>query len=116
MGEAKDVEAHHPGPTPANPKPSLWSQSINPKHADLIALLLCFVTGLCDSSAYNAWTCFLAMQTGTFPPLFSPLSSLNHSHSYIQGADSFNQKKKKETQSSSASAPPPNPSTNPGAG
>ena len=97
MGEAKDVEAHHPGPTPANPKPSLWSQSINPKHADLIALLLCFVTGLCDSSAYNAWTCFLAMQTGTFPPPFSPLPSLNHSHSYIQGADSFNQKKKGNT-------------------
>ena len=74
MGEAKDVEAHHPGPTPANPKPSLWSQSINPKHADLIALLLCFVTGLCDSSAYNAWTCFLAMQTGTFPPPFLPFT------------------------------------------
>src|SRR5699024_10517032 len=70
MGEAKDIEAHRPGPiTPANPKPSLWFQSINPKHADLIALLLCFVTGLCDSSAYNAWTCFLAMQTGPyFPP------------------------------------------------
>lgn len=86
MGEAKDVEAHHPGPTPANPKPSLWSQSINPKYADLIALLLCFVTGLCDSSAYNAWTCFLAMQTGT-SPLSPPSPSLSHSHSYIQGAD-----------------------------
>lgn len=78
MGEAKDVEAHHPGPTPANPKPSLWSQSINPKHADLIALLLCFVTGLCDSSAYNAWTCFLAMQTG--------ISSI-HIYLPIQSAD-----------------------------
>lgn len=75
MGE-KDVEAHHPGPP--TPKPSLWSQSINPKHADLIALLLCFVTGLCDSSAYNAWTCFLAMQTG--------ISSI-HIYLPIQSAD-----------------------------
>jgi len=24
----------------------------------------CLVSGLCDSSAYNAWTCFVSMQTG----------------------------------------------------
>lgn len=41
-----------------------WKQSVDPKHADLICILLCLVTGLCDSSAYNAWSCFLAMQTG----------------------------------------------------
>lgn len=98
MGEAKDVEAHHPpGPTPTNPKPSLWSQSINPKHADLIALLLCFVTGLCDSSAYNAWTCFLAMQTGT--PLFTLPPQIVDTHDYPYTGDTD---KEKETQSSSA--------------
>ncbi|BCR88767.1 YoaK family protein [Aspergillus chevalieri] len=61
-----DIEAH---PEPESPtKPSslaqLWNQSISPVYADWIGLVLCFVTGLCDSSAYNAWTCFLAMQTG----------------------------------------------------
>jgi hypothetical protein len=39
-------------------------QNVDPTYADLICLLLCFLTGLCDSSAYNAWSCFLGMQTG----------------------------------------------------
>ncbi|KAL4867530.1 hypothetical protein BDV12DRAFT_171111 [Aspergillus spectabilis] len=46
------------------PVPSRWNQSLSPKYADLICLVLCFITGLCDSAAYNAWSCFLAMQTG----------------------------------------------------
>lgn len=33
-------------------------------HADIPMLACCFVSGLCDSSAYNAWTCFVSMQTG----------------------------------------------------
>ncbi|KAJ5190351.1 uncharacterized protein N7498_009336 [Penicillium cinerascens] len=41
-----------------------WKQNLDPTHADLVCLLLCFLTGLCDSSAYNAWSCFLGMQTG----------------------------------------------------
>lgn len=41
-----------------------WKQSVDTTHADLVCLLLCFLTGLCDSSAYNAWSCFLGMQTG----------------------------------------------------
>ncbi|OJJ61862.1 hypothetical protein ASPSYDRAFT_144939 [Aspergillus sydowii CBS 593.65] len=65
------------GPLTANPpeadsekKPatatatSLWSQSVSARYADLLCLVLCFITGLCDSAAYNAWSCFLAMQTG----------------------------------------------------
>lgn len=58
-------------PPPPKPGPTFtqkWNESIDPIYADYIGLLLCFVTGLCDSSAYNAWTCFLAMQTGTSPP------------------------------------------------
>ncbi|KAL2821487.1 hypothetical protein BJX63DRAFT_218031 [Aspergillus granulosus] len=43
---------------------SRMAESVSPKHADLICLVLCFITGLCDSAAYNAWSCFLAMQTG----------------------------------------------------
>jgi hypothetical protein len=41
-----------------------WKQNLTTTHADLVCLLLCFLTGLCDSSAYNAWSCFLGMQTG----------------------------------------------------
>ncbi|KAF4625502.1 hypothetical protein G7Y89_g12666 [Cudoniella acicularis] len=33
-------------------------------HADIPIIACCFVSGLCDSSAYNAWTCFVSMQTG----------------------------------------------------
>ncbi|KAL2704422.1 hypothetical protein AAEP93_005493 [Penicillium crustosum] len=44
-----------------------WKQNLSPTHADLVCLLLTFLTGLCDSSAYNAWSCFLGMQTGTTP-------------------------------------------------
>jgi hypothetical protein len=41
-----------------------WKQNLSPTHADLVCLMLTFLTGLCDSSAYNAWSCFLGMQTG----------------------------------------------------
>ncbi|KGO77619.1 Protein of unknown function DUF1275 [Penicillium italicum] len=41
-----------------------WKENLTPTHADLVCLLLTFLTGLCDSSAYNAWSCFLGMQTG----------------------------------------------------
>lgn len=42
-----------------------WKENLDTANADLVCLLLCFLTGLCDSSAYNAWSCFLGMQTGT---------------------------------------------------
>jgi uncharacterized membrane protein YoaK (UPF0700 family) len=61
-GDSRDLEADAP---PA--QPSLlqrWNQPVNTKYTDLICLLLCMNTGLCDSAAYNAWSCFLAMQTG----------------------------------------------------
>ncbi|KAH8601407.1 hypothetical protein B0O99DRAFT_589455 [Bisporella sp. PMI_857] len=34
------------------------------EYADLPIIACCLVSGLCDSSAYNAWTCFVSMQTG----------------------------------------------------
>ncbi|KAJ5784576.1 uncharacterized protein N7503_009788 [Penicillium pulvis] len=70
------MEKQTEAPTPdleASPSPEMrktstitrrWKQELNPSHADLVCLLLCFLTGLCDSSAYNAWSCFLGMQTG----------------------------------------------------
>ncbi|PYH40567.1 YoaK family protein [Aspergillus saccharolyticus JOP 1030-1] len=45
-------------------KESHLKQNIDSNYADLICVVLCFLTGLCDSSAFNAWSCFLAMQTG----------------------------------------------------
>ncbi|KAJ5133042.1 hypothetical protein N7448_007200 [Penicillium atrosanguineum] len=59
-----DLEAR---PSPDKPQSTLtrgWMQNVDTTHADLVCLLLCFLTGLCDSSAYNAWSCFLGMQTG----------------------------------------------------
>ncbi|KAL4943604.1 hypothetical protein BDV06DRAFT_189497 [Aspergillus oleicola] len=49
---------------PAKTVTSRWTQSISPQYTDLVCLVCCFITGLCDSAAYNAWSCFLAMQTG----------------------------------------------------
>ncbi|TVY64316.1 hypothetical protein LSUE1_G009247 [Lachnellula suecica] len=34
------------------------------EHADIPIIACCLVSGLCDSSAYNAWSCFVSMQTG----------------------------------------------------
>ncbi|RAH73825.1 YoaK family protein [Aspergillus aculeatinus CBS 121060] len=37
---------------------------LDTKHTDLICLFLCFITALCDSSAYSVWSCYLGLQTG----------------------------------------------------
>lgn len=37
---------------------------ISLEHADIPIIVCCLVSGLCDSSAYNAWSCFVSMQTG----------------------------------------------------
>ncbi|KMP02650.1 domain containing protein [Coccidioides immitis RMSCC 2394] len=34
------------------------------KHADIIFLFCYFLSGLCDSSVFRAWGCFVSMQTG----------------------------------------------------
>jgi uncharacterized membrane protein YoaK (UPF0700 family) len=43
---------------------SYLSNEISISHADIPIIACCLVSGLCDSSAYNAWTCFVSMQTG----------------------------------------------------
>jgi hypothetical protein len=57
------------------PKKNYWHQSlahlrteISINHADIPIIACCLVSGLCDSSAYNAWTCFVSMQTGEPSP------------------------------------------------
>jgi uncharacterized membrane protein YoaK (UPF0700 family) len=37
---------------------------ISPTFASLPLLLCCFISGLADSAAYNAWSAFVSMQTG----------------------------------------------------
>ncbi|KAH8169257.1 DUF1275 domain protein [Sarocladium implicatum] len=39
-------------------------RNIDLRHADLVFLGCYFVSGLLDSSTYNAWSCFVSMQTG----------------------------------------------------
>ncbi|EXJ87150.1 hypothetical protein A1O3_04109 [Capronia epimyces CBS 606.96] len=50
------------------PRPSglsgYLSQDIRLQHADMILLVCSFISGLCDSGAFNAWSCFVSMQTG----------------------------------------------------
>ncbi|KAL4901598.1 hypothetical protein BDW74DRAFT_170056 [Aspergillus multicolor] len=55
-----------------------WTQPVSNSWADLLCLVLCFITGLCDSAAYNAWSCFLAMQTGN--TIFLGLGASNQPH------------------------------------
>jgi len=38
--------------------------NISLDHADIPVIFCCFVSGLCDSSAFNAWNTFVSMQTG----------------------------------------------------
>ncbi|CAL8585002.1 hypothetical protein XPA_010584 [Xanthoria parietina] len=38
--------------------------NISTRHADLPLLACCFVTGIIDAGAYNAWGTFMGMQTG----------------------------------------------------
>lgn len=64
-----DIESRSPrSPTKARFSEK-WAEGINTAFADRVCLLLCLNTGLCDSAAFNAWACFLAMQTGQSAPM-----------------------------------------------
>ncbi|KAI0004394.1 hypothetical protein F4779DRAFT_621449 [Xylariaceae sp. FL0662B] len=39
-------------------------QDISRRHSDVVLLICSFISGLCDSGAFNAWSCFVSMQTG----------------------------------------------------
>ena len=47
------------------------------EHADIPIIACCLVSGLCDSSAYNAWQCFVSMQTGLCSHPLSPFLCLD---------------------------------------
>lgn len=89
------AEAVLPTSTPSSPPKSLKSPSTKSKwrsyfsadislqHADLPIIACCLVSGLCDSSAYNAWTCFVSMQTGN--TIFLALGASNQPASHPYG-------------------------------
>ncbi|PYI26314.1 DUF1275 domain protein [Aspergillus indologenus CBS 114.80] len=74
---------------------------LDAKHTDLICLFLCFITALCDSSAYSVWSCYLGLQTGNTITLglgasgqpkskpFGWLKSLVSISSFMAGAFTF---------------------------
>lgn len=81
MEHAADPEANDALPTTESPSPSngsttkptrpnwrsaiqYFKSEIAIEHADIPIMACCLVSGLCDSSAYNAWSCFVSMQTG----------------------------------------------------
>jgi hypothetical protein len=47
-------------------------EEINPSHSDLPVLATCFVSGICDSVAFNASSVFVSMQTGKSLSTSSP--------------------------------------------
>lgn len=62
-----------PPPEKASPKAAAgWTTTlrhdIDPAHSDAPILACCFVSGLCDSVAFNASSVFVSMQTGNQPP------------------------------------------------
>ncbi|KAL2278162.1 hypothetical protein FJTKL_14587 [Diaporthe vaccinii] len=68
-----------PRPEPkAAPEPGLMTrlrEEINPAHSDLPVLATCFVSGICDSVAFNASSVFVSMQTGN--TIFLALGTAN---------------------------------------
>ncbi|KAG8159366.1 hypothetical protein KVR01_011027 [Diaporthe batatas] len=50
-------------------------EEINPSHSDLPVLATCFVSGICDSVAFNASSVFVSMQTGN--TIFLALGTAN---------------------------------------
>ncbi|TGO49229.1 hypothetical protein BOTNAR_0439g00120 [Botryotinia narcissicola] len=61
---------------------SHFSEEITLVHADLPMIACALVSGICDSSAYNAWTCFVSMQTGNTIFLALGASGQPISHPY----------------------------------
>src|SRR6187402_3279973 len=57
-----------------------FNREINISHADIPIIACCLVSGLCDSSSYNAWSCFVSMQTGMIPIHFPPIAKANNTY------------------------------------
>lgn len=75
MLEAQDSDM--PPEIAEKQKNSVWTYlttEISLEHADVPIIATSFVSGLCDSSSFNAWSAFVCMQTGELFPSFSRLA------------------------------------------
>lgn len=70
-----DIETQDPTAQKESSDVGKWNQDVDAAYTDIICLVLCLITGLCDSSSYNAWSCFLGMQTGQFYHLATKASA-----------------------------------------
>lgn len=41
------------------------AQDVHEDWADVVLLVLSFISGMVDSAVFNTWSCFVSMQTGT---------------------------------------------------
>ncbi|KAA8569700.1 hypothetical protein MFRU_004g04060 [Monilinia fructicola] len=65
---------------------SYFSEEITLVHADIPIIACALVSGICDSSAYNAWTCFVSMQTGNtiFLALGASGQPISHPYGWVK--------------------------------
>ncbi|TGO44120.1 hypothetical protein BCON_0599g00010 [Botryotinia convoluta] len=65
---------------------SHFSEEITLVHADLPMIACALVSGICDSSAYNAWSCFVSMQTGNtiFLALGASGQPISHPYGWVK--------------------------------
>ena len=67
------------------------SVEVTTSHADILLLICCIISGLVDSTIYNAYGTFVSMQTVLtfiflhFRPAFPFLVSLHSDHGSLQG-------------------------------
>lgn len=43
------------------------AQDVHEDWADMILIILSFISGMVDSAVFNTWSCFVSMQTGMSP-------------------------------------------------
>lgn len=69
--DASTMPQQETKPTPKSGLQAGLREEIDPSHSDLPVLATCFVSGICDSVAFNASSVFVSMQTGKSTPTFS---------------------------------------------
>lgn len=61
------------------------AQDVHEDWADIILVVLSFISGMVDSAVFNTWSCFVSMQTGTFLTI-GFRSELRHVFFFLQSA------------------------------
>ena len=86
LKEQKPIQRRRPGLVPR--LRAHLEENVSTSHADILMLTCCLVSGLVDSTIYNAYGTFVSMQTGTsrsppvpfphpHPPLLVPFAYTN---------------------------------------